>query len=207
MVDDPNRVWPTGLTIAESRGTAQARHRRRARVLRHRTFRALAVFRLFTLAALREASHEFKVRIWTVVPPSVGLPLLIGGAAVTAIIVHVAVLTHTTWYPAYWNAPTIRSPWTPLQQPCRLLRRGPASHTRLRRPNEGRVRRRNAQSAVEALFAGDAPTSLDFAIALTSDDLPDLLTRKRTQGPGGADTPEPAARGCRGQLRDTRVQR
>ena len=42
-------------------------------------------------------------RIWTVVPPSVGLPLLIGGAAVTAIIVHVAVLTHTTWYPGYWE--------------------------------------------------------------------------------------------------------
>lgn len=42
-------------------------------------------------------------KIWTVVPPKVGLPLLIGSVAVTSLIVHYAILTHTTWYPAYWN--------------------------------------------------------------------------------------------------------
>jgi light-harvesting protein B-800-850 alpha chain len=42
-------------------------------------------------------------RIWTVVPPAVGLPLIIGGAAVTALVVHFAVLTHTTWFSAYWQ--------------------------------------------------------------------------------------------------------
>ena len=36
-------------------------------------------------------------RIWTVVSPSIGLPLIIGGAAVTALLVHFAVLSHTTW--------------------------------------------------------------------------------------------------------------
>jgi light-harvesting protein B-800-850 alpha chain len=42
-------------------------------------------------------------RIWTVVSPSVGLPLIIGGAAVTAIVVHLAILTHTTWFSGYWE--------------------------------------------------------------------------------------------------------
>lgn len=42
-------------------------------------------------------------KIWTVVPPKIGLPLLIGSVAVTSLIVHYAILSHTTWYPAYWN--------------------------------------------------------------------------------------------------------
>ena len=42
-------------------------------------------------------------RIWTVVPPAVGLPLIIGGAAVTALLVHFALLTHTTWFSGYWE--------------------------------------------------------------------------------------------------------
>lgn len=37
------------------------------------------------------------------VNPTVGLPLLIGSVAVTSLLVHYAVLSHTTWYPAYWN--------------------------------------------------------------------------------------------------------
>jgi len=41
--------------------------------------------------------------MWLVVKPTVGLPLFIGGVAVTALIVHAAVLTHTSWYPAYLN--------------------------------------------------------------------------------------------------------
>lgn len=42
-------------------------------------------------------------RIWCVVNPTVGLPLFIGGVAVTSLIVHYAILSHTTWYPAYWQ--------------------------------------------------------------------------------------------------------
>lgn len=37
-------------------------------------------------------------RIWCVVNPTVGLPLLLGSVCVTSLIVHTAVLTHTTWY-------------------------------------------------------------------------------------------------------------
>ena len=42
-------------------------------------------------------------RIWTVVHPTVGLPLFLGSVAVTSLIVHYAILSHTTWYPAYWQ--------------------------------------------------------------------------------------------------------
>ena len=45
-------------------------------------------------------------RIWTVVNPTVGLPLLLGSVAVIAILVHAAVLSHTTWFPKYWNGKT-----------------------------------------------------------------------------------------------------
>ena len=36
-------------------------------------------------------------RIWCVVNPTVGLPLFIGGVAVTSLVVHASVMTHTTW--------------------------------------------------------------------------------------------------------------
>ena len=42
-------------------------------------------------------------RIWTVVKPTVGLPLLLGSVAVTAILVHFAILSHTTWFGGYWE--------------------------------------------------------------------------------------------------------
>ena len=38
-----------------------------------------------------------QARIWLVVSPTVGLPLLLGSVAVTVLLVHFAVLTHTTW--------------------------------------------------------------------------------------------------------------
>lgn len=44
-----------------------------------------------------------QARIWTVVKPSVGLPLFLGSVAVIAILVHFAILTHTTWFSKYWN--------------------------------------------------------------------------------------------------------
>jgi light-harvesting protein B-800-850 alpha chain len=36
-----------------------------------------------------------------VVKPTVGLPLFLGAVAVTSLIVHTAVLTHTTWFSAF----------------------------------------------------------------------------------------------------------
>jgi light-harvesting protein B-800-850 alpha chain len=41
--------------------------------------------------------------IWTVVSPSVGLPLLLGSVTVIAILVHLALISNTTWFPKYWN--------------------------------------------------------------------------------------------------------
>jgi light-harvesting protein B-800-850 alpha chain len=40
-------------------------------------------------------------KIWTVVPPAVGLPILFAAVVITALAVHLAVLSHTTWFPAF----------------------------------------------------------------------------------------------------------
>ena len=40
-------------------------------------------------------------RIWTVVKPGVGIPLFLGAVASTALITHIGILTHTTWYSTY----------------------------------------------------------------------------------------------------------
>jgi light-harvesting protein B-800-850 alpha chain len=42
-------------------------------------------------------------RIWTVVKPSVGLPLLLGSVAVIALLVHYELLSSTTWFAKYWG--------------------------------------------------------------------------------------------------------
>jgi light-harvesting protein B-800-850 alpha chain len=42
-------------------------------------------------------------KIWLVVKPTVGMPLFLGGVAVIALVVHLAILSHTTWWPAYYN--------------------------------------------------------------------------------------------------------
>jgi len=42
-------------------------------------------------------------RIWCVVKPTVGLPLLIGSVAVTSLVVHASILSHTSWMGAYWQ--------------------------------------------------------------------------------------------------------
>ena len=53
-------------------------------------------------------------KIWLVVKPTVGLPALLGTVLVIAILVHWAVLEHTTWVARYWNgaarAPTVSAP-------------------------------------------------------------------------------------------------
>ncbi len=42
-------------------------------------------------------------RVWCVVHPTVGLPLLLGSVALTSLIVHACVMTQTTWMSAYWS--------------------------------------------------------------------------------------------------------
>ena len=42
-------------------------------------------------------------RIWCVVNPTVGLPLFLSTVLVLALLVHFAVLTHTTWFAGYWQ--------------------------------------------------------------------------------------------------------
>lgn len=42
-------------------------------------------------------------KIWTVVKPSVGVPLFLGAVVVMVFTVHFAILTHTTWFAAYWQ--------------------------------------------------------------------------------------------------------
>ena len=44
-----------------------------------------------------------QARIWLVVKPTVGLPLFLGTVLVLALLVHYAVLSHTSWFPAYWQ--------------------------------------------------------------------------------------------------------
>jgi light-harvesting protein B-800-850 alpha chain len=44
-----------------------------------------------------------QARIWLVVKPTVGLPLLLGTVLFIALCVHFAVLTHTSWFGAYWE--------------------------------------------------------------------------------------------------------
>jgi light-harvesting protein B-800-850 alpha chain len=44
-----------------------------------------------------------QAKIWTVVNPAVGLPLLLGSVTVIALLVHLAILSNTTWFPAYWQ--------------------------------------------------------------------------------------------------------
>jgi light-harvesting protein B-800-850 alpha chain len=40
-------------------------------------------------------------RIWTVVKPNHGVPLFLGGVAVISMLVHFAILNHTTWFAAF----------------------------------------------------------------------------------------------------------
>jgi len=42
-------------------------------------------------------------KIWLVVKPTVGLPLFFVGVAVTALVVHAAILSNTSWFAKYWQ--------------------------------------------------------------------------------------------------------
>jgi light-harvesting protein B-800-850 alpha chain len=57
--------------------------------------------------------------MWLVVKPTVGLPLFLASVAFTSLLVHYAVLTHTTWFPAFLNgkagkAPVATAPVAPV---------------------------------------------------------------------------------------------
>ena len=41
--------------------------------------------------------------IWLVVKPTVGLPLLLGTVLTISLLIHYAVLSHTTWMGSYWQ--------------------------------------------------------------------------------------------------------
>ena len=42
-------------------------------------------------------------KIWTVVKPTVGLPLFLGTVLFISLAIHYSVLTHTTWYARFMN--------------------------------------------------------------------------------------------------------
>ena len=51
-------------------------------------------------------------RIWCVVNPTVGLPLFIGGVAVTSLVVHASVMSHVTWMGKYWEGAAAKTAMT-----------------------------------------------------------------------------------------------
>ncbi len=42
-------------------------------------------------------------KMWLVVKPSIGVPLLLGGVAIGSFLVHLAVVSNTSWYGDYVN--------------------------------------------------------------------------------------------------------
>ena len=42
-------------------------------------------------------------KLWTVVKPSTGIPLMLGAVAGTALVLHGGLMANTTWFSAYWN--------------------------------------------------------------------------------------------------------
>jgi light-harvesting protein B-800-850 alpha chain len=50
-----------------------------------------------------------QAKIWLIVKPSVGLPLMLIAVAITALLVHYAVLSHSTWYPAFLQGGKVKA--------------------------------------------------------------------------------------------------
>ena len=42
-------------------------------------------------------------KIWLVVKPTVGVPLMLGSVALTSLFVHYQLINHTTWLPKYYD--------------------------------------------------------------------------------------------------------
>jgi light-harvesting protein B-800-850 alpha chain len=49
------------------------------------------------------ADVDGQAGIWLVVPPKVGLPLFLGTVTLIAVLVHAALISHTTWFGKYWE--------------------------------------------------------------------------------------------------------
>ena len=54
-------------------------------------------------------------KIWCVVKPSVGIPLLLGAVAVSSFAVHVMLVTQTTWVKRYLNGATTVVAMAPVE--------------------------------------------------------------------------------------------
>ena len=52
-------------------------------------------------------------KIWCVVRPSVGVPLMLTTVALSSFAVHYALLTHTTWLPKYLEGKTASAAMAP----------------------------------------------------------------------------------------------
>jgi light-harvesting protein B-800-850 alpha chain len=61
-------------------------------------------------------------KIWLVVKPSVGIPLMLSTVAVSSFAVHYALLTHTTWLPKYYEggAKATKAATAPSEQTATL---------------------------------------------------------------------------------------
>ncbi|PTV97505.1 light-harvesting protein B-800-850 alpha chain [Rhodobacter aestuarii] len=57
-------------------------------------------------------------KVWTVVAPSTGVPLVLGAVAVTALIVHGGLLATTDWFGAYWNGQPMTAPTVVVAAPA-----------------------------------------------------------------------------------------
>jgi light-harvesting protein B-800-850 alpha chain len=49
-------------------------------------------------------------KIWMVVKPTVGVPILLGAVAVGSFCVHLAITTHTSWVSKFLNGEPINAP-------------------------------------------------------------------------------------------------
>jgi len=55
------------------------------------------------------ADIDGQAKIWLYVKPSLGLPHFLGAIAMVAVIVHLGVLGHTTWYKKFLNGEKIKT--------------------------------------------------------------------------------------------------
>jgi light-harvesting protein B-800-850 alpha chain len=55
------------------------------------------------------ADIDGQAGLWLYVKPSLGLPHFLGGIALTAIAIHLAVVGHTTWFNKFLNGEKIKA--------------------------------------------------------------------------------------------------
>ena len=57
-------------------------------------------------------------KIWLVVKPSVGIPLMLGAVALTSLFVHYMLISNTTWLPKYYEGKTSMATQAPAPEPA-----------------------------------------------------------------------------------------